>query len=82
MGGEFLLGINRKVRKGAGVEASQAVDVTLELDVESRDVGGLREHGFYPRQGVGPLGRGGKARGDPQAPSRTGGCNDPVRENP
>lgn len=37
-GGEFLLGVHREVRKVAGVEASQEVDVTTELDVGSRDV--------------------------------------------
>jgi hypothetical protein len=38
MGGEFLLGLNREVRQGAGVEAGEEVDVTVELDVASRDV--------------------------------------------
>jgi Bacteriocin-protection, YdeI or OmpD-Associated/Domain of unknown function (DUF1905) len=38
MGGEFLVGLNREVRQGAGVEAGHEVDVTLELDSAPRKV--------------------------------------------
>lgn len=38
MGGEFLLGLNREVRTGAGVEAGDEVDVELTLDTEPREV--------------------------------------------
>src|SRR5260221_5057472 len=38
MGGEFLLGLNREVRQGAGVQASDEVEVTIELDAAPRDV--------------------------------------------
>lgn len=38
MGGEFLLGLNREVRQHAGVAAEDEVDVTVELDVASRQV--------------------------------------------
>lgn len=38
MGGEFLLGLNRAVREGAGVEAGDQVEVSLELDSEPREV--------------------------------------------
>jgi hypothetical protein len=38
MGGEFLLGLNREVREGAGVQASDEVDVIVELDVAPREV--------------------------------------------
>jgi hypothetical protein len=38
MGGEFLLGLNREVREGAGVEAGDQVDLQLELDTEPREV--------------------------------------------
>ena len=38
MGGEFLLGLNREVRQGAGVEAGDLVDVVLEPDAAPRDV--------------------------------------------
>jgi len=38
MGGEFLVGLNRQVRKAAGVQAGDPVDVTLELDREPREV--------------------------------------------
>ena len=38
MGGEFLLGLNREVRQGAGVEAGALLDVVVELDVAPRDV--------------------------------------------
>jgi hypothetical protein len=38
MGGEFLLGLNREVRQGAGVAAGDEVDVTVELDTATREV--------------------------------------------
>jgi uncharacterized protein YdeI (YjbR/CyaY-like superfamily) len=38
MGGEFLLGLNREVREGAGVQAGDDVDVTVELDAAPREV--------------------------------------------
>jgi Bacteriocin-protection, YdeI or OmpD-Associated/Domain of unknown function (DUF1905) len=38
MGGEFMLGLNREVRGGAGVEAGDDVEVTLELDAAPREV--------------------------------------------
>jgi hypothetical protein len=38
MGGEFLLGLNREVRDGAGVASGDEVAVVLELDVEPRTV--------------------------------------------
>ena len=38
MGGEFLLGLNKEVRQGAGVEAGDEVDVTVELDAAPREV--------------------------------------------
>jgi len=38
MGGEFLLGLNREVREGAGVAAGDEVDVTIALDREVRTV--------------------------------------------
>ena len=38
MGGEFLLGLNREVREGAGVEAGDVVDVEIRLDAGPRDV--------------------------------------------
>jgi len=38
MGGEFLVGLSREVRKGVGVNAGDDVDVILELDTEPRDV--------------------------------------------
>ncbi len=38
MGGEFLLGLNREVRQGAGVEADDEVDVSIELDVAPHEV--------------------------------------------
>ena len=38
MGGEFLVGLSREVRNGAGVNAGDDVDVILELDTEPRDV--------------------------------------------
>ncbi len=36
MGGEYWLGVSKDVRKRAGVEAGQEVDLTLELDTEER----------------------------------------------
>jgi hypothetical protein len=38
MGGEFLLGMNKDVRKGAGAEAGDTVDVLIELDDAPREV--------------------------------------------
>src|SRR5213592_4911865 len=39
MGGEFLLGLNAEVRKGAGdVQAGDTVSVELELDTAPREV--------------------------------------------
>jgi hypothetical protein len=38
MGGEFLVGLNKEVRAGAGVQAGDAVEVTLELDTAPREV--------------------------------------------
>jgi hypothetical protein len=38
MGGEFLLGLSKEVRQGAGAEAGDEVDVTLELDTAPREV--------------------------------------------
>src|SRR5215471_16200794 len=38
MGGEFMLGLNREVRAGAGVAAGDEVDVTVELDLAPRAV--------------------------------------------
>jgi Bacteriocin-protection, YdeI or OmpD-Associated/Domain of unknown function (DUF1905) len=38
MGGEFLVGLNREVRDGAGVTAGDEVAVTLELDTAPREV--------------------------------------------
>jgi hypothetical protein len=38
MGGEFLVGLSKEVRHGAGVEAGPEVEVTLELDVAPREV--------------------------------------------
>jgi hypothetical protein len=38
MGGEFLLGLSKQVRQGAGAEAGDEVDVTLELDTAPREV--------------------------------------------
>jgi len=38
MGGEFLLGLPREVRRGAGVEAGEEVDVTIQLDTAPREV--------------------------------------------
>lgn len=38
MGGEFLVGLNREVRAGAGVESGDEVEVELALDTEPREV--------------------------------------------
>ena len=38
MRGEFLLGLNREVREGAGVEAGDEVAVEIELDTAPREV--------------------------------------------
>ena len=38
MGGEFLVGLNREVRAGAGVEAGDEVDIVLALDEAPREV--------------------------------------------
>jgi hypothetical protein len=38
MGGEYLVGLNREVRESAGVEASDIVDATIELDTAPREV--------------------------------------------
>ncbi len=38
MRGEFLLGLNREVREGAGVEAGDTVDVEVALDTAPREV--------------------------------------------
>jgi hypothetical protein len=38
MGGEFLLGLRREVREAAGVEAGDAVTVTIALDEAPREV--------------------------------------------
>jgi hypothetical protein len=38
MGGEFLVGLNREVREGAGVEAGDEVEVVIELDAAPREV--------------------------------------------
>lgn len=38
MRGEFLLGLNREVRAGAGVEAGDTVELALELDEDQREV--------------------------------------------
>jgi hypothetical protein len=38
MGGEFLLGMNREVRQGAGAEAGDEVDVAVELDGAPREI--------------------------------------------
>lgn len=36
MGGEYWLGVSKEVRRNAGVQAGQEVDLTLELDTEER----------------------------------------------
>jgi hypothetical protein len=38
MGGELMLGLNREVRTGAGVEAGDAVAVRIALDAAPREV--------------------------------------------
>jgi len=38
MGGEFLLGLSKEVRQGAGVEAGDEVEVAVELDTAPREV--------------------------------------------
>jgi hypothetical protein len=38
MGGEFLLGLNREVRQGAGIEIGDLVEVVIELDAAQREV--------------------------------------------
>jgi hypothetical protein len=38
MGGEFLLGLSKEVRQGAGAEAGDEVDVTVQLDTAPREV--------------------------------------------
>jgi hypothetical protein len=38
MGGEFMLGLNREVRDGAGVASGDEVDLELELDTKPREV--------------------------------------------
>jgi hypothetical protein len=38
MGGKFMLGVSNEVRKNAGVEAGQTVDIDLELDTQAREV--------------------------------------------
>jgi hypothetical protein len=38
MRGENLLGLNKEVRTGAGVEAGDTVEVLIELDTEPREV--------------------------------------------
>ena len=38
MKGEFLLGLNREVREGAGVRAGDDVEVAVELDTAPREV--------------------------------------------
>jgi Bacteriocin-protection, YdeI or OmpD-Associated/Domain of unknown function (DUF1905) len=38
MRGEYLVGLNREVREGAGVQAGDTVEVALELDAAPREV--------------------------------------------
>src|SRR5579875_201122 len=38
MRGEFLVGLNREVREGAGVQAGDTVTLELKLDTEPREV--------------------------------------------
>jgi hypothetical protein len=38
MGGEFLVGLSREVREGAGVQAGDEVEVSLALDTAPREV--------------------------------------------
>ena len=92
MGGEFLVGLNREVRQGAGVEAGDQVDVILELDAAPREVevppalaaalaqdaqaGRRSRAGLHPPQGVRPLGGRGQAGGDQGAPRPAGPGDD------
>jgi uncharacterized protein YdeI (YjbR/CyaY-like superfamily) len=54
MGGKFMLGVSNEVRKNAGVEAGQTVDIDLELDTQAREV-------ELPPDFVAALARDGKA---------------------
>jgi hypothetical protein len=38
MGGEFLVGLSREVGEGAGAQAGDHVEVTIELDAAPREV--------------------------------------------
>ena len=38
MGGEFVVGLSREVRAGAGVKAGDEISVRLELDTQPREV--------------------------------------------
>jgi hypothetical protein len=38
MGGEFLVGLSREVRDGAGVQAGDEAEVSIELDLTPREV--------------------------------------------
>ena len=38
MGGEFLVGMNKEVRAGAGAEAGDTVEMAIELDTAPREV--------------------------------------------
>jgi Bacteriocin-protection, YdeI or OmpD-Associated/Domain of unknown function (DUF1905) len=38
MGGKYMVGVSAEHRKGAGVEGGQKIEVTIELDTESRTV--------------------------------------------
>lgn len=38
MGGKYMLPVAAEVRKNAGVEAGQSIEITLELDTEKREV--------------------------------------------
>ena len=38
MGGEYLVGLNREVRKAAGVQAGDTIELELELDTKPREV--------------------------------------------
>jgi hypothetical protein len=38
MGGEFMVGLSKEVRQGAGVQAGDDVEVTIELDAAPREV--------------------------------------------
>jgi len=38
MGGEYLVGLSKQVRQGAGAQAGDEVEVTLELDSAPREV--------------------------------------------